>query len=73
MSAIIILPRNNVDINKYITSLNSEENSINELIKTLKYSKVNLELPKFELDFYSSLKQYLEIWIWKGHSLMMLS
>ena len=59
MSAIIILPRETVDINKYITSLNSEENSINELIKKLKYSKVNLELPKFELEFYSSLKGVL--------------
>ena len=29
------------------------------MIKTLKYSKVNLELPKFELDFYSSLKAVL--------------
>ena len=59
MSAIIVLPRETVDINKYITSLNSEENSINELIKKLKYSKVNLELPKFELEFYSSLKGVL--------------
>ena len=59
MSAIIILPRNNVDINEYITSLNSEQNSINELIKKLRISKVNLELPKFELEFYSSLKGVL--------------
>ena len=50
MSAIIILPRNNVDINEYITSLNSEQNSINELIKKLRISKVKLELPKFELE-----------------------
>ena len=59
MSAIIILPRNNVDINEYITSLNSEQNSINELIKKLRKSKVKLELPKFELEFYSSLKGVL--------------
>ena len=59
MSAIIILPRNNVDINEYITSLNSEQNSINELIKKLRISKAKLELPKFELEFYSSLKGVL--------------
>ena len=59
MSAIIILPRETVDINKYITSLNSEENSINQLIEKLTYAKVNLELPKFELEFYSSLKEVL--------------
>ena len=59
MSAIIILPRNNVDINEYITSLNSEQNSINKLIKKLRISKVMLELPKFELEFYSSLKGVL--------------
>ena len=59
MSAIIILPRETVDINKYITSLNSEENSINQLIEKLTYSKVNLEIPKFKLEFYSSLKEVL--------------
>ena len=59
MSAIIILPRKNVDINEYIASLNSEQNSINELIKKLRISKVMLELPKFELKFYSSLKGVL--------------
>ena len=60
MSAIIILPKENVDINKYITSLASEENSLNQLIPKLKYSKVNLELPKFELRFESSLKEVLK-------------
>lgn len=59
MSALIILPRENIDINKYITSLNSEENSLNDLIQKLKYSKVKLELPKFELEFFSSLKETL--------------
>lgn len=59
MSALIILPRENIDINKYIASLNSEENSLNDLIQKLKYSKVKLELPKFELEFFSSLKETL--------------
>ena len=60
MSALIILPRENVDINKYIASLNSNENSLSDLISNLKYSKVNLELPKFKLEFFSSLKETLK-------------
>ena len=60
MSALIILPRENVDINKYIASLNTNENSLSDLISNLKYSKVNLELPKFKLEFFSSLKETLK-------------
>ena len=60
MSALIILPRENADINKYISSLNSNENSLSDLISNLKYSKVNLDLPKFKLEFSSSLKETLK-------------
>lgn len=60
MSALIILPKETVDINKYITSLNSNESSLSDLISQLKYSKVNLELPKFKLEFFSSLKETLK-------------
>jgi len=60
MSALIILPRENVDINKYISSLNSNETSLSDLISNLKYSKVNLDLPKFKLEFFSSLKETLK-------------
>ena len=58
MSALIILPRENVDINKYITTLDSE-NNLKDLLDNLKSAKVNLELPKFELEFSSSLKDVL--------------
>ena len=60
MSAIIILPQKNVDINKYISSLSSEENSLEQLFSKLKLAKVNLELPKFELTFESSLVEVLK-------------
>jgi serpin B len=60
MSALIILPRENSDINKYISSLNTNGNSLSDLISKLKYSKVNLELPKFKLEFFSSLKETLK-------------
>ena len=59
ISALIILPREDIDINKYITSLESNQDSLNDLIKKLKYAKVNLEFPKFELEFSSSLKDIL--------------
>ena len=59
MSALIILPRENADINRYIASLNSNENSLSDLVSKLKYAKVNLELPKFKLEFFSSLKETL--------------
>jgi serpin B len=58
MSALIILPRENIDINKYITSLNNDKN-LNELIKKLRYYKVDLDLPKFELEFFSGLNKVL--------------
>ena len=60
MEALIILPRENVDINKYISSLNSNENSLSELISKLKYAKVDLDLSKFKLEFSTSLKETLK-------------
>ena len=59
MSALIILPRENIDINKYIMSLDSDNTNLNSLIKNLNNAKVNLELPKFELEFFTSLKEVL--------------
>jgi len=59
MSALIILPREEIDINKYILSLSSDKYNINNIIYNLNYVKVDLELPKFELDFYTSLKEIL--------------
>ena len=60
MSALVILPRKNVDINKYILSLDTEKDSLSNIISNLKSHKVSLELPKFELEFSSSLKEVLQ-------------
>ena len=60
ISALIILPRENMDINKYIMSLDTEKDTLYNIVNNLKTSKVNLELPKFELEFYSSLKEVLK-------------
>ena len=59
MTAIIILPREDNDINKYISLLESNQDSLTDLIKKLRNTKVNLELPKFELEFSTSLKDIL--------------
>ena len=55
MSAIIILPSKGTDINKYINSLSLSNNEYNRIIEGLKYSKVHLQLPKFELKFEQNL------------------
>ena len=59
MSAIIILPANGTDINKYITTLSNNNDEYNQLISKLKYSKVHLQLPKFEINFSENLNEIL--------------
>jgi serpin B len=54
LKALIILPRND-DINTYINNFSSE-NYIN-IIKNLNNQKVNLSLPKFEINFSARLEQ----------------
>ena len=59
MSAIIILPSKGTDINKFINSLFLSNNEYNKIIGGLKYSKVHIQLPKFELKFEQNLNQIL--------------
>ena len=59
MSAIIILPSDNLNINNYIETLLSNGENLYELIYKLKAAKVHLELPKFELDFSLDLNEVL--------------
>ena len=54
LKALIILPRND-DINTYINNFSSE-NYI-DIIKNLNNQKVNLSLPKFEINFSARLEQ----------------
>jgi len=56
LKALIILPRND-DINTYINNFSSE-NYI-DIIKNLNNQKVNLSLPKFEINFSARLEQNL--------------
>ena len=59
MSAIIILPSEGTDINKYINTLSLQNEEYTQIIKGLKYAKVHIQLPKFELEFDQTLNQIL--------------
>ena len=59
MSAIIILPAKGTDINKYIDTLSITNEEYNTIIKGFNYVKVNLQLPKFELEFKETLNDVL--------------
>ena len=60
MTAIIILPAEGTDINKYINTLSISNNEYNQIIKGLKSSKVDIQLPKFELEFKEQLNEILK-------------
>ncbi len=57
MSAIIILPNGQIDINKYIDSFTSK--NLYKLINGLDYAKVHIELPKFEIEFSEDIKEIM--------------
>ena len=58
MSAIIILPRKKVNINDFIANL--DDGKLNSFIKKMETNTVQIDLPKFELDFSSSLIKALQ-------------
>ena len=60
MSAIIILPSEKININQYIETISSKKNYLNELINKLDYAKVQIELPKFEIDFSQELNNVIK-------------
>ena len=58
MSAIIILPNNEININEFISGL--DDDTILRCIKKMNNKIVNLQLPKFELEFSSLLNDVLK-------------
>ena len=58
MSAIVILPNKNKNINEFISELSDEK--LQRLIKKMSIEEVRLELPKFELEFSSQLNSVLK-------------
>ena len=59
MSAIIILPAEGVDINKYIDTLSISNDEYNKIVNGLNDAKVDLQLPKFELELTENLNEIL--------------
>ena len=58
MEALIILPKNDYDINNYIKKFNQKE--YNHILENLTSEKVKLYLPKFELEFGMELNKCLQ-------------
>ena len=59
MSAFIILPNENININDFIDILDKDNEYIYTIIDNLKYLKVDIEMPKFEIEYKESLKKLI--------------
>ena len=59
MSALIILPNKDIDINDYINKKNVNDELVKKVVNGMKTTYVKLSLPKFEVGFYSKLKDVL--------------
>ena len=58
MSAIIILLNKNININDFIYDLNDDK--LQKYIKRMKEDNIDLQLPKFEIEFSSLLNNVLK-------------
>ena len=57
ISAMIILPNEKLNINEFIEILDKDNSYFYSIINNLKNHKVNLRLPKFELNYSKNLKE----------------
>lgn len=57
LNAIIILPNKEINLNNYIENFTKEK--LNEIILNSKDKKIVLNLPKFEINYETELKSYL--------------
>ena len=60
MSALIILPKKELDINEFINIFNDDNDYLYTIINNSKNCKVNVQMPKFEITFKENLKQILK-------------
>ena len=60
MSAVIILPNKNLDINNWIADMSNNKNNLYSIIGKLHKVKLDLELPKFELEYGEKLNEALK-------------
>ena len=58
MSAIIILPNKDININDFISDLNDDK--LQKYVKRMNKEKLELKMPKFELEFSSLLNDVLK-------------
>ena len=57
MSALIILPKKELDINEFINMFNYDNKYLYTIINNSKNCKVNVQMSKFEITFKENLKQ----------------
>ena len=57
LNAIIIIPNSNINLNDYIKNFTQEK--FGEIITNAKETKIVLNLPKFEINYETELKTYL--------------
>ena len=60
MSALIILPSEQIDINKFIKNKISQETYLDNIMNKLDYAKVQLQMPKFEIQFEENLNEVIK-------------
>ena len=60
MSALIILPYAGADIDNFVNTLKLNDNYLNRIIKGMTKTMVKLNLPKFKIEFKSSLNKVLK-------------
>ncbi len=56
-SAIVILPKDKIDVDTYLKSL--DDNELNTILAGFTSKRVSLSLPKFEIEFETKLKEIL--------------
>ena len=59
-TAIIILPNEKIDINEFIYILDKDNEYFYTIVNNMKDNKVNLRLPKFEINYEKKLKEVLK-------------
>ena len=59
-TAIIILPNEKIDINEFIDILDKDNEYFYTIVNNMKDNKVNLRLPKFEINYEKKLKEVLK-------------
>ena len=59
MSAVIILPNKEIDINKYVNENKLNDDFINKILEGMDETSVKVSMPKFEVEFSMKLKEVL--------------